>query len=114
MPPVAMGTIFVILDYPNIAQLWWIYSPMHKLLELPQCLLEELSPNKMELGQNGHFYGLWVSYSDSRNTGRRQIKDFTLPGIEGSVVQHFRALEQETNSVDPLIKSRTSFWCFYC
>ena len=38
---------------------------MHGLLGVSPNLLEELWTNKMELSQNGHFYGFWVSSSNS-------------------------------------------------
>ena len=56
MTLVAMESLFELLDYPNIAQFWYGYSPMIRLLGVTLNLLKMLWSNEMELGQNGHFY----------------------------------------------------------
>ena len=63
----------------------------------------------MELGQDGQ-HGLYI-FTDIRsvpviqtNIGRWLI-NYTAKYLtaEGSVLQHFRAMDRETNSIDPLI-----------
>lgn len=61
MALVAMESLFELLDYPNITQFWYGYSSMLRLLGMVLNLLKILWSNEMELGQNRHFYGLWVS-----------------------------------------------------
>ena len=61
MTLVAMESLFELLEYPNITQFWYGSSSMLKLLGVALNLLKMLWSNEMELGQNGHFYGLWVS-----------------------------------------------------
>lgn len=105
MPPNVMETIFGLLGYPNITWLWWSYSSMHKLLGLPSKL-SELLPDKMELGQNGLFYWIWIRSSDSsKHWVKADKKNYIAryPAGEGSLEQNFRAMDQEGNSADPLI-----------
>ena len=61
MALVAMESLFELLDYPNITQFWCGYSSMLRLLWVALNLLKILWSNEMELDQNGHFFGLWVS-----------------------------------------------------
>ena len=62
----------------------------------------------MELGQNGHFYGLWIS---SRNFSKhwamvnKKLHVAMCPTGEGVVNQNFEAMKQESNSADSVI-----FW----
>ena len=65
MPPVAMETVFRLLNYPN-------YHTFMVFGILPN-LLEELWSNEMELGQNGHFRDFGQILAILANTGRWQI-----------------------------------------
>ena len=57
----AMESLFELLDYPNITQFWYGYSIHAQVVGVALNLLKMLWSNEMELGQNGPFYGLWVS-----------------------------------------------------
>ena len=73
---------------------------------VPRNLLEELSPNKMKwsLVKTAIFTDFGPVVAIQVKIGQWQIKRFYIAKYstaEGSVVQHFRAMDRETNSVDP-------------
>ena len=74
--------MLIIWFHPNTTHLLLGYLYTHSFFGVPSNLLQGLLPNERTLGQNGHFYGLWISSSSSSKQREMVDEKIVLPEVK--------------------------------